>query len=109
MSQQYRDPMDFYRSHWAEFARRRAVNSAEGDWIDAFIDLLPAGARVLDVGCGSGLPIARKLVSAGLVVTGIDTTPEFCELARRNVPSGTFLEMDMREFEFPQRFDGIVA
>jgi 2-polyprenyl-3-methyl-5-hydroxy-6-metoxy-1,4-benzoquinol methylase len=40
----------------------------------------------LDVGCGAG-PLARALVNAGFDVTGIDTSAEFLEMARANVPT----------------------
>ena len=109
MNLSYRDPVDFYRTHWAEFSRLRASRTAEGDWIEIFLGHLPSGAEVLDVGCGSGLPIARRLADAGVSVTGIDPTPQFCELARRNVPEAAFIEMDMRELDLPQRFDGVIA
>jgi len=42
---------------------------------------LSAGARVLDVGCGSGL-LARELLTAGFAVHGIDASPAMIELAR---------------------------
>jgi SAM-dependent methyltransferase len=42
---------------------------------------LSAGARVLDIGCGSGL-LARKLLDAGFAVHGVDASPAMIELAR---------------------------
>jgi 2-polyprenyl-3-methyl-5-hydroxy-6-metoxy-1,4-benzoquinol methylase len=52
-------------------------------------DAVPAGARVLDVGCGSGL-LARRLLAEGYAVTGIDASPAMIELAREHAPGGTF-------------------
>ena len=38
---------------------------------------LPSGATVIDVGCGSGLPITKVLVSEGLNVYAIDAAPDY--------------------------------
>ena len=56
---------------------------------------LPIGARVLDVGCGTGLPTCRQLVDAGLDVTGIDLSAGMLALARESVPEGTFHRGDI--------------
>lgn len=39
-----------------------ATQSASLDWLSA---RLPPGARVLDLGCGTGRPTAERLVRAG--------------------------------------------
>lgn len=63
-----------------------------GEWL---INALPPGARVLDAGCGTGLPTAAQLDGAGLRVTGIDISLVMLELARSNVPGADFRELDL--------------
>jgi len=70
---------------------------------------LPAGARVLDLGCGAGLPVAGRLAER-FTVTGIDISARQVELARRNVPDAAFIHADMATVELPPAsFDAIVA
>lgn len=74
------------------------------------IGRLPAGARVLDVGCGTGVPASRQLTEAGAQVTGIDISPVMLDLARRNVPAATFLQMDTMDVSRELgEFDAAVA
>jgi cyclopropane fatty-acyl-phospholipid synthase-like methyltransferase len=72
---------------------------------------LPAGARVLDVGCGTGLPTARQLADDGHRVTGIDLSPAMLKLYRDNVPEGECHRLDLADLDAAGlgRFDGVVA
>ena len=51
----------------------------------ALAESAPSGARVLDVGCGTGIPITRTLLTAGCEVFGIDSSAQM--LARFHVNS----------------------
>lgn len=63
--------------------------------------LLPEKAKVLDVGCGIGIPVARFFVDYGFSVTGIDISERMVELAKQNVPKVEFFQYDMNELVFP--------
>src|SRR6185437_5039006 len=68
------------------------------------------GARVLDLGCGSGVPSAGMLAESGIEVVGIDVSTEMLALARRNVPTGRFVAMDAMELDDTLgRFDAACA
>jgi ubiquinone/menaquinone biosynthesis C-methylase UbiE len=78
--------------------------------VDLLLARLPAAARVLDVGCGTGLPTARRLAAAGAAVTGLDISRVMLRLARRNVPEATFLRRDALTIDGTLgRFDAAVA
>lgn len=78
--------------------------------LEDLASLLPPGAAVLDLGCGAGVPVTRRLTDRGFAVTGVDVSARQLELARRNVPEGTFLKADMTEIAFaPETFDAVVA
>lgn len=72
-------------------------------------DLIPASSRVLELGCGAGIPMTAALAD-GREVTGVDISPRQIELARRNVPAATFLQADMTAVDFPPAsFDAVAA
>ena len=49
------------------------------------------GSRVLDIGCGPGVALARAR-DAGAMVTGIDPTPAMVKRAQAAVPEATVVE-----------------
>lgn len=70
---------------------------------------LPAGAAVLDLGCGAGVPVTRRLAGR-FAVTGVDFSARQLELARKNVPAATFVKADMTNLDFePASFDAVTA
>ena len=71
--------------------------------------LIPAGADVLDLGCGAGIPMTATL-AVGRSVTGVDISAAQIVLARANVPSATFIQADLTTLDFPSgSFDAVVA
>ncbi|MFG2343369.1 class I SAM-dependent DNA methyltransferase [Streptomyces phaeochromogenes] len=82
-----------------------------GEWL---IDSLPAGSRVLDLGCGTGVPTARQMTDAGFEVVGIDLSRRMVQLAREYVPAATFHQLDIADLRpgGPHdlgRFDAVAA
>jgi ubiquinone/menaquinone biosynthesis C-methylase UbiE len=65
------------------------------------------GARLLDVGCGTGAHIRhlKRRYSA----EGLDLDPALLAIARQRNPEVTFHEADMTGFELSDRFDVIVC
>jgi SAM-dependent methyltransferase len=80
------------------------------DWTAELMQLLPERARVLDLGCGAGLPLPKLFADAGHEVTGVDISAEQIRRARRNVPSADFLHADITELTLePASVDAVTA
>lgn len=73
---------------------------------DGWLGLLPPAARLLEIGCGHGAPIAAALDADGHRVTGIDPSAAMIAQARRTVPGGTFRRLALAELDESARFDG---
>ncbi len=70
---------------------------------------MPDGAKVLDLGCGAGVP-STQFLSRRFDVTGVDISAQQLELARTYAPTATFIKSDMTALSFPEAtFDLIVA
>ena len=73
------------------------------------MDELPAGAKVLELGCGGGGPTTRAL-AARFDLTGVDLSARQIAKARRNVPDATFVHGDVCAVEFPpESFDAVAS
>src|SRR5262245_46993310 len=107
------DRSNGYEGVAAEFlaGRGRAPSTAIGtravrDWVRR----LPHGAAVIDLGCGSGLPITKVLVSEGLNVYAIDASPSLVQAFRRNLPEiPVACESVEDSLFFNRMFDAVLA
>ncbi|HEX5493889.1 MAG TPA: methyltransferase domain-containing protein [Mycobacteriales bacterium] len=70
---------------------------------------LTAGSRVLDLGCGAGVPCTRILADRHHVL-GVDMSARQLELAREHVPAATFQRAEMTTLDFPAgSWDAVTA
>ena len=91
------------------YLAERTRDSEDVRLLDDFMRRLTADARVLDAGCGAGIPISQRL-SERFKVTGVDFSEAQIELAQKNVPNAAFLCGDMTKLDFPENsFDGITS
>jgi predicted TPR repeat methyltransferase len=102
--------IEHYEKHATAWDSDRQ-NSGWNDqvWHDRFIGDLPAGAHVLDLGCGAGRPVAQHMHERGLQVTGVDASPTMISLCRSRLPDHQWMVADMRRLSLKDRFDGILA
>jgi len=90
------------------------------DWFDAnrnkslfekpYLDRIVAGApgkNLLDLGCGTGEPMAAFFIAQGFQVTGMDIAPRMVEMAQSRFPAHKFSVGDMRHADFGGKHDVI--
>ena len=109
------DPQTDYRELVRTAYNRCAMNyagqrrtAAEAE-LNLITERLAPNSKVLDVGCGAGIPVARHLAGA-FRLTGIDISSNMIALAKKNVPTASFIIADVMEAEFTTgSFDAIVS
>jgi len=91
------------------FSENRFQGLMEKAYLDKLIDIAGTGASVLDLGCGTGMPMMGYLLEQGMQVTGVDASNRMLEIARTNLPSADFVQADMRALSLHRKFDAIIA
>lgn len=67
------------------------------DVIDRLVELVGDNARVVEVGCGTGIA-SRLLVAAGMQGVGVEAHPEMAAVARRHLADSRW-RVDVSDFE----------
>lgn len=80
--------------------RDRIVGDPRDVWTEELASRLADGARLLELGCGSGSHETRRLAQR-FAVTGVDISPRQVERARAAIPEAEFLCADFTDLELP--------
>lgn len=94
-------------ANWMDENRSRTL--FEKPYLDKVISYLKPGAKILDLGCGTGEPIGKYFLDAGFSVTGLDGSSKMLEIAKARCPNIKFILADMRTFHLNEKFDCIIA
>lgn len=88
-------------------AERSVVGAAT---VRAWRGALPEAASVLDLCCGSGVPISETLLEEGCEVFGVDASPRLVAVFRRRFPQAQVACEPVEESGFfGRKYDGVVA
>lgn len=102
-----RESYDAVASDWD--AARRAFYGREQAYVDVLLDGLSPPGHILDLGCGTGRPIAEYVLARGHRVTGVDQSVPLLDRARRRFPHATWIEATIESFTTTERFAAIVC
>lgn len=93
--------------NWFDDARTKSL--MESEYLNLIVETIPPQSSILDLGCGTGEPIAKFFIEKGFKVTGVDGSQKMIELCKKRFPSERWIVSDMRDIHLQQRFDAILA
>jgi SAM-dependent methyltransferase len=101
--------VSLYDRHAQAYDRLRGRGLFEKSWLDAFAGMLPRGGALLDIGCGTGEPVAGYLIECGFSVTGLDSARSMITLCQQRFSQHDWIVADMRTLSLGRTFDGLIA
>ncbi|MDX3774628.1 class I SAM-dependent methyltransferase [Chromatiaceae bacterium AAb-1] len=104
------DKSNGYEAITQEFISIRNSSSIGVATVCNWADTLPPGSTILDLGCGHGIPLSKKLIDKGFTLYGIDASPSMIAAFRSQFPN---IQTECNTIEdsrfFGRRFDGVMA
>lgn len=94
-------------SFWAQ--ERSKTKFLEKKFMEWILGHLSPGDQLLDLGCGSGFPIASFFLDKGIKVTGLDAASAMIKIANEDLPQGDWFVTDMRTLSLGRKFQAIIA
>lgn len=99
-----RESYNLIAPQWA--AARATFFGREREYLDALLSAAPVGTTILDLGCGTGRPMAEHIVAQGRRVLGVDQSEALLQMARSNLPNERWVLSTMEAFEPDQPCHG---
>lgn len=98
---------DRIASEWN--AARTRLLPTESEYLELVLEPVPFGGTVLDLGCGSGHPIAAHIATRGIRVVGVDGSSELLSLARERLPKHRWIHDRIELVDFDESFDAAIC
>lgn len=92
---------------WFDSERSKDLKM-EIEHLQKLCSYLKPNAKILDLGCGTGRPIAEFLLNRGFKVTAVDGSEKMIEIAKSYIPQATIILKDMRRLDLEEKFDAII-
>ena len=103
------NPYDLIAEQWHANKRPPAYVEHVLRYVGRVLEGLPKGVKILDLGCGTGEPIASHIAQRGYRVTGVDESQEMLAIAREVLPEAELIHADMVSIDISEQFAAAVA
>jgi SAM-dependent methyltransferase len=102
-----RDAYDAIAARWD--AARASFFVREREYLDVFLAGLPPSSSILDVGCGTGRPMAEHAIAQGHRVTGVDQSEALLARASARFPGSRWILSRLETFGFDGCYQGVIC
>lgn len=92
---------------WYDKNRRKDL--IEKEYLELVLQHIPENGTILDLGCGTGEPIAQFFIARGFHVKGIDAAKNMINLCKKRFPTMEWIVEDMRKVSLDKKFDALIA
>jgi SAM-dependent methyltransferase len=109
MDKRMQSPYDHIAEHWHSKGRDASYVNRVLRYVDLVLRDLKSGDRVLDLGCGTGDPIAKHIAQKGFRVLGIDESQKMLDIAKKEVPEAEFIRDNIVDVQLPAGIAAAIA
>jgi len=95
--------------YFEHYRKDLEIRGLEKWMLSEFMQRVPNGGMILDIGSGLGVPFDRYLVDEGFSVTGIDISEKHIKMAMNLVSEARFIHGDFMQCAFDEKFDAIIS
>lgn len=90
--------------------RRLSKKEINYKYFDDLMKYFPKKGKVLDLGCGGGVPVLSYFTEKGFECTGVDISEKMIKIAENELPNANLFVEDMANLNFKnEMFDLIVS
>lgn len=85
---------------------RVSLRDDERRYLEVLLEKLEPGATLLDLGCGTGTPVAAAILAQGHRVLGVDQAAAMLAHARREFPKQRWIEARLETYACAEPYQG---
>jgi cyclopropane fatty-acyl-phospholipid synthase-like methyltransferase len=100
-------PYDHIAGSFSEL--RTTLQPKEEEYLSLLVENTPPGSLILDLGCGTGQPIAAHLTERGFDIVGVDGSAAMLEMARAALPEYRWIHERIESVDFTEKFEAIIC